>query len=91
MVEADADEALGLWQSMAETLKEHIHCKQSQFKEIRSITDSLAMEETLIHLDHSKKYKWKRTNFKDRVSTQISQKFSKTFPGQNEKIPGQNN
>ena len=25
------------------------------------------------------------------VSTQISQKISRTFPGQNEKIPGQNN
>ena len=25
MVEADANEALGLWQSMVETLKEYIH------------------------------------------------------------------
>ena len=36
MVEADADEALGLWQSMVETLKEHIHYKWRQFKEIRN-------------------------------------------------------
>ena len=56
MVEADADEALGLWQSMVETLKEHIHYKWRQFKEIRCITDSLTMEEILIHLDYSKNY-----------------------------------
>ena len=55
MVEADADEALGLWQSMVETLKEHIHYKWRQFKEIRCITDSLTTEEILIHLDYSKK------------------------------------
>ena len=56
MVEADANEALDLWQSMMETLKEHIHYKRRQFKEIRQrqfkeicrITDSLNMEEILI-------------------------------------------
>ena len=51
MVEADADEALGLWQSMVEALKEYIHYKRMQFKEIRRITDSLTMEVILIHLD----------------------------------------
>ena len=45
MVEADADETLGLLQSIVETLKEHIHYKWRQFKEIRRITDSLTMEE----------------------------------------------
>ena len=62
MVKADADEALGLWQSMVETLKEHIHYQQRQFKEIRRITDSLTMEEILIHLDYSESYKSKHQN-----------------------------
>ena len=53
MVEVDADEALGLWQSMVEALKEHIPFKRRQFKEIRRITDSLTMEVILIHLDYS--------------------------------------
>ena len=56
-VEADADQALGLWQSMVETLKEHIHYQRRQLKEIRRITDSLTMEEILIHLDYSENYK----------------------------------
>ena len=58
-VEADADEALGLWQSMVETPKEHIHYQRRQLKEIRRITDSLTMEEILIHLDYSENYKSK--------------------------------
>ena len=62
MLEADADEALGLWQSMVEALKEHIHYKRRQFKEIRRITDSLTMEVILIHLDYSEKYKLKHQN-----------------------------
>ena len=62
MVEADAGEALGLWQSMIETQKEHIHYKRRQFKEIRRITDSLTMEEILIHLDYSENYKSKHQN-----------------------------
>ena len=48
MIEADANEALDLWQSMMETLKEHIRYKRRQFKEICRITDSLNMEEILI-------------------------------------------
>ena len=56
MVEADANEVLDLWQSVVETLKEHIHYKRRQFKEIRQmqfkeilrITDSLNMDEILI-------------------------------------------
>ena len=35
MIEANAIEALGLWQSMIETLKEHIYYKWRQVKEIR--------------------------------------------------------
>ena len=62
MVKADADETLGLWQSMVETLKEHIHYKQRQFKDIRQITDSLTMEEILIHLDYSENCKSKHQN-----------------------------
>ena len=45
-----------------ETLKEHIHYKRSQFKEIHWITESLTMEEILIHLDYSKNYKSKHQN-----------------------------
>ena len=62
MVKADADEPLGLWQSMVEALKEHIHYKRRQFKEIRRITDSLTMKEILIHLDYSENYKSKHQN-----------------------------
>ena len=62
MVEADADEALVLWQSMVETLKEHIHYKRRQSKEIRRVTVSLTMEEILINLDYSENYKSKHQN-----------------------------
>ena len=48
MVEADANEVLDLWQSVVETLKEHIQYKRRQFKEILRITDSLNMDEILI-------------------------------------------
>ena len=59
MVETDADEALRLWQSMVEMLKEHIHYKRRQLKEIHRITDSLTMDEILIHLDYCQSYKSK--------------------------------
>ena len=48
--------------ALNETLKEHIHYKWNQFKEIHRITDSLTMEEILIHLDYSKNYKSKHQN-----------------------------
>ena len=38
MVEVDANENLGLWQSMEEMLKEHTHYKRRQLKEIHRIT-----------------------------------------------------
>ena len=57
VIEVDVHEALGLWQSMVETLKEHIRYKRRQLKEIRRITDSLTMEEILIHLDYIENYK----------------------------------
>ena len=62
MVDADADEALVLWQSMVETLKEHIYYKRRQSKEICRVTVSLTMEEILINLDYSENYKSKHQN-----------------------------
>ena len=62
MVVADADEASGLWRSMVEMLKEHIHYKRRKFKEICRIADSLTIEEILIHLNYSKNYKSKHQN-----------------------------
>ena len=62
MAEVDADEALRLWQWMVKSLREHIHYKRRQFKEIRRITDSVAVEEILIHLDYSKNCKSKHQN-----------------------------
>ena len=53
---------LVLWQSIVETLKGHTHYKRTQLKEICRITDSLTMEETLIHLDFDKSYKSKHQN-----------------------------
>ena len=57
MVEVDANENLGLWQSMEEMLKEHTHYKRRQLKEIHRITDSLTMDEILIHSNFSRNYK----------------------------------
>ena len=55
-------DTFGLWQSMVETLKEHIHYKRRQFKEIRCVTDSLTIEKILIHLDYRENYKSKHQN-----------------------------
>ena len=56
MVQADADEILGLWKSMVETLKEQTHYKWRPFKEICRVADSLTIEEILIHLSYNKNY-----------------------------------
>ena len=45
-IETDIDEALNLWQSMIEILKEHIHTERRQFQEIRHLTDNLSAEQT---------------------------------------------
>ena len=60
--EADVDEALNLWQSMVQVLKEHIYTKRKQFQEIRRLTDNLSPDELLIHLDYSENYKSKHQN-----------------------------
>ena len=56
IVEADADEVLGLWKSMVETLKEHSHYKRRLFKETRLLKVRVTMEEILIHLGYSESY-----------------------------------
>ena len=58
----DIDEALNLWQSMVEILKEHTHTKRRQFQLIRRLTDNLSAEQILIHLDYSENYKSKHQN-----------------------------
>ena len=57
IVEVDANENLGLWQSMEEMLKEHTHYKWRQLQKIHRITDSLTMDEISIHSSFSKNYK----------------------------------
>ena len=42
---------------MEEMLKEHTQYKRRQLKEIHCITDSLTMDEILIHSNFSKNYK----------------------------------
>ena len=42
---------------MDEMLKEHTHYKWKQLQEIHRITDSLTMDEILIHSNFSKNYK----------------------------------
>ena len=61
-MELDIDEALELWQSKVQILKQHIFTKRQQFAEIRRITENLDEDELIIHLDYSENYKCQQQN-----------------------------
>lgn len=55
-------DTLELWAETITDMKQHIHRKRVQFKEIESIKKHLVEGQLLIHLDYSENYKAKHQN-----------------------------
>ena len=57
LVTLSTEDALTLWNSKVQRLKEHIFTKRQQQSKISYLKVNIKVNEVLIHLDYSKSYK----------------------------------